>query len=138
MAFFPAFTRVLKSKKVLQVAFVFLGLLGASLAAATSDLETIHQSVLDTGTQGLGMLGASSITAGIVFFVASAFKFYRWKQNPQQITVGNAISLMLIGVLMISLPFTFSTARRAVFGSEGSTNTFGNSGLADIVSPGSL
>lgn len=126
-------------KWVRLVAGFLLVLIGAPLlAASNADLAMIQTSIRDSGHHTMGIVGSVSIAGGMVFFISSVFSLYRWKQNPQQISVGQGISLMFIGVAMVSLPFTISSARRAVMGTSQPTNHLGDNRLANIVAPPSL
>jgi hypothetical protein len=129
-----------RSRRPLWLALVGLLLMaiGAPLLASPSDFSTIQTSLQSSEHHTLGILGSSSICGGIVFFVSSIFQFHRWKQNPQQISVGQGVFMLLIGVAMISLPFTMSTAKRAVLGQNEQITKFGDSQLANIVAPQSL
>lgn len=140
MRFFQRLAKQLKSTNVLKaVVIVLLVVIGIpALAGSSTDLTTIQMSLRDSGSQSLGIIGSTSIVSGIVFFIASGFKFHRWKQNPQQISVGQGVFLLVLATLMISLPFTMSTGKRAVFGATVNANTLGNNRLANIVSPPSL
>ncbi len=140
MSFFQIVAKQLKSKNLLKAAAVaLLCVIGIpALAGSGADLSTIQMSLRDSGHHSLGIIGSSSIASGVAFFVAAAFKFHRWKQNPQQISVGQGVFLMVLAVLMISLPFTMSTSKRAVLGPSASINHLGDNRIANIVSPPSL
>ena len=70
-----------------------------------------------------------------LFLMGSVFKFHRWKQNPQQVSVGQGISLLLIGVIMVSLPLSMGASERALLGTNSQVNKLGDSRLENIVVP---
>lgn len=133
------YSRVRTHKRwLITLVGVLLVSLGAPLLAAPADFSSIQTSLSNTEGHTIGLIGASSIVGGIVFFMGAIFKFHSWKQNPQQISVGQGVFLLVIGVAMVSLPFTMTTAKRALLGEHERLNQFGDSRLANVVAPPSL
>jgi drug/metabolite transporter (DMT)-like permease len=143
MRFLTAFKRRFQSRKGLLMALVGVVLVSLGLpllasAAGSADFSTIQTTLRDSEHHTIGMVGSVSIMGGITFFIASIFKFHRWRQNPQQISVGQGAFLLAIGIAMISLPITMSTANRAVMGQNEKISKLGDSRLANIVAPPTL
>lgn len=118
--------------------FGFIAFLACPLSAYAADdltLGFIRDNLKSTNLHALSIIDGSSIVAGIMFLMGSVFKFHRWKQNPQQVSVGQGISLLLIGVIMVSLPLSMGTSKRALLGTNSQVNKLGDSRLENIVVP---
>lgn len=120
------------------VFFILLFMIGVPALADNVDLAAIQANLQDTETHSLGVINAVALTGGIVFFMSSVFKFHQWRQNPQQISVGQPFFLMMIGVVMISLPLMMGSISRALYGEGGRVVQLGDSQLANIVVPDSM
>ena len=61
---------------------------------------------------------AISYIAGIGFSVASLFKFKQVKDNPQQNTIGTALTMLVLSAALIFLPGLYAPLGRTMFGQE--------------------
>ena len=140
MRFSSRLLKQLTSRDLLKIiAGVFLLVVGIPMLAASNvDFSQIETNLRGAGSHTLGIVSGTSISGGIVFFISSIFKFHSWKQNPQQVSVGQGISLLFIGVMMVSLPLTFTSVNRVLLGSTSSLNTLGDNRIANIVAPQTL
>lgn len=110
-------SKLLKIKSL--VGLVFWGLTGFITAAADSGGQTIGQ--LATNVQGsLGavetMIVAVCYIGGIAFAGAAIMKFKQYKDNPQQMTIGQPIALLFIAAALIWMPQIVKTTGQTVFG----------------------
>lgn len=69
------------------------------------DLGDLSQNIRGSSGGILTLFFGMSVVAGLCFAVASAFKFKHHKDSPTQVTVGQPISLLMLGAAMIWLPF---------------------------------
>jgi hypothetical protein len=140
MRFFSMLVKRLGLRGFLQLiaGLVLLAIGIPMLAASNIDFSQIETNLRGAGSHTLGIVGGTSITGGIVFFTSSIFKLHAWKQNPQQVSVGQGIALLIIGVMMVSLPMTFRSVNYALLGASSSINKLGDSRIANIVAPQSL
>lgn len=110
-------------------------LLPELLFAQDPTLATIRDNISSSGTAIFEIVRGVSIVSGIAFFVASAFKLHRYKQNPQQVSIGQPISLLVIAVIFVSLPTTFSAMKNFIYGSPTPVTKLGDKRLENIVVP---
>lgn len=115
---------ILKKKIPLPrvLAYVSAGffLLGGCLTAAFAGDA---QSIGDLATNVTGSLGAVETLAvaisyigGVAFAIAAIMKFKQYKDNPQQITLGQPVALVFIAAALIWLPQIIKTSGQTVFG----------------------
>lgn len=99
------------------------GSLFASMASAAAyvKLATVATSVNNTVGNLSTVMVDISVIAGIGFVIAALFKFHQHKQNPQQVQMGQGISLLLIGAGLTLVPLLIPTASVAVFGAAASS-----------------
>jgi len=55
------------------------------------------------------LLFSLATIAGLIFTIVGIFKFKQFKDNPQQISIGQPIGLFLLGAVMLWLPFIIKT-----------------------------
>lgn len=110
---------------------------GAVFAESTGGIGDIASSI--TGSfKALGQLIlAISFLAGIGFVMAAIFKFKQHKDNPTQVTLGQPVAMLVIGIVLMFLPNLIKPAGTTIFGTSATTGGFkGNisSGLIPGVS----
>lgn len=107
--------------------------LGSGLIAAFAEDPTLGK--LAENIQGnLGpveeVIIALCYIGGIGFAGAAIMKFKQYKDNPQQIQLGQPIALIFIGAALIWLPQLIKTAGSTIFGTtEGSGSTEQSGGI---------
>ncbi len=110
--------KLLNIKSWLSIALWSIG--GAVTAAyASGSAQNIGQ--LATNVQGsLGaietMIVAICYIGGIAFAGAAIMKFKQYKDNPQQVTLGQPIALLFIAAALIWMPQIVKTTGQTVFG----------------------
>lgn len=95
-----------------------LGILYSGIAfAGTSDsgIGGVAQNI--TGQfEAIGkLILAVAFLSGIGFIMAAIFKFKQHKDNPNQITLGVPLSLLVIGVVLVFLPSLVGPAGSSIF-----------------------
>ncbi len=104
-------------------------------AASDSGIGTIASNV--TGEfQAIGQLIlAVAFLAGIGFIMAAIFKFKQHKDNPQQITLGVPLSMLVIGAVLVFLPSLIGPAGYSIF-KGGTPGGFTGSGYTAVPGAG--
>jgi intracellular multiplication protein IcmD len=83
--------------------------------------------------EGIGkLILAVAFLAGIGFIMAAIFKFKQHKDTPQQVTLGQPIALLIIGVFLAFLPSLFGPAGTSVFGTSKVAGGFLGGGATTI------
>ena len=95
-------------------------------AATVNDLADNIINQLGAGNK---MIVLMAYVSGLGFLVLSFFKFKQHKDNPAQNPVGNPLTIMLIGILLIYLANLAKPLGETFFGTEG-----GPSSGADLIS----
>lgn len=73
--------------------------------------------------QALGkLIVAISYLMGFGFVFSSIYKFKQHKDNPTQIPIGAALSLLGVGILLMFLPGFITPAGKSMFGSSADLN----------------
>jgi len=110
---------ICKAKTALSSIFLVGSILISTLALASTEAANIG-AMADTMTESFGNIGslfiAAAYIAGFALTVAAIFKFKAHKDNPQQVPLGTAIALLVIGVLLVFLPALFKPAGSTIFG----------------------
>lgn len=109
--------------KVSCLAILMVGGLYCGLASAGSGpilLTTVAKSIDSSVGQIATILTDISLIAGIGFIMCSFFKFHQHKLQPQQVSMSQGISLLLIGCGLTLVPILVPTASVAVLGSAAS------------------
>jgi len=120
---------IVKSKKIWLSLLILGGFSVLQLAFADAGGATDIGGMAKEMTSSFGSIGslfiAAAYIAGFALTVAAIFKFKAHKDNPQQVPLGTAIALLVIGVLLVFLPALFKPAGSTIFGgtpvSAGST-----------------
>ena len=66
--------------------------------------------------------------------MASFFKFHQHKLNPQQISLSQGVSLLLIGGGLSVFPWMLPTAKQAVFGKDAEIATTKGTQIKQLIS----
>ena len=78
----------------------------------------------------------TAYVAGIGFGVAAVFKFKQHKDNPQQVPIGNPITMLAISAALVFLPGIYSPLGSTIFGSGSTGEAGGNTGAGSSAIPG--
>lgn len=116
-------------KLLIMVWTIFLGCYISYALAASANLGTIATNVSGTLTSVIKLITAGAYMAGFALTVGALFKFKQHKDNPQQVQLGTAIAMLLVGVSLVFLPSLLSTGGETIFGTaktEGSSSGFTN------------
>jgi intracellular multiplication protein IcmD len=121
-------------KKMLKLMISMVVIFGTATVFAANDIAGIANTV--TGTfQSIGkLMTATAYLAGFSLTIAAIFKFKQHKDNPQQVTMGVPITMLLVGVALIFLPNIIAPAGTSIFGSGATSGGFTGSGIS--VAPG--
>lgn len=80
-----------------------IGMVAANIADALFSISSL-------------MLAVCMIT-GFSFIITAAIKFHQHRRNPQQMPLGNSISMLILGICLLALPYGLSFTESA-FNSE--------------------
>lgn len=112
-------------KGLAKVTGLFIAVFGvlytgmASAAAGSSvTLSDIAGTVGGSVSQLATILIDVALITGIGFIMASFFKFHQHKLNPNQVSMTQGISLLLIGCGLTLVPLIIPTASMAILGSK--------------------
>ena len=89
---------------------------GMAVAGDTVTLNDIAVNVGGSVSQLATILIDVALITGIGFIMASFFKFHQHKLNPNQVSMTQGISLLLIGCGLTLVPLVIPTASTAIFG----------------------
>jgi len=112
-------------KWIRQIVFtaIILGIaipLSSLAAPGASDqyvtMTTVAKSVDNTASELATVLIDVGLCVGICFVIAGFFKIHQYKLNPQQVQLGQGVSLLLIGCGMTLIPLLIPTASVSVMG----------------------
>lgn len=109
------------SALVLAVAPLLVFAAGAKVDNLGGVAERISTSL--AGVKNLIVVIAT--IAGLGFGVAAIFKFKQHRDNPQQVPLGQPLSLLAISVMLLWLPFLLQSAGATLTGNT-TTSTVGN------------
>lgn len=76
-----------------------------------------------------------ALIAGIGFILASFFKFYQHKQNPTQVPMSQALSLLVIGAALTLFPTMIKISTSAVLGTS-KTSQVSGTGITSLIGGG--
>ncbi len=114
-------------KNILNIKYLltfFLGLLCSGIAFADPVYVTLSAvaSTVDSTVSSLAtVLVDISIISGVGFMMASFFKFHQHRQNPHQVQISQAVSLLIIGCGMILIPLLIPTIGASMLGKQGAS-----------------
>jgi intracellular multiplication protein IcmD len=116
------------AKPLLLMSVVFGALFVSSVfAAGPATLSAVTANVSKAATEIAKILSTVSLVAGIGFVMASFFKFHQHKNNPQQVSMSQGLSLLMIGAGLAVFPVIIPLASSTVFGSAKVSNVSGTS-----------
>lgn len=105
----------------------------ASLAtAAFANIGDMAANINSTFAQIAALVGGASYLFGLVFVLVGLFKFKQHRDNPQQVQIGTAFTLIGIGVCMIFLQTLITQSGSTVFSSDMTSGGASGSGFDDI------
>lgn len=86
-------------------------------------LGAIAKNLTDVLSSFATLILSISTIAGLGFGVASAFKFKQHKDNPTQVPLGQPLTLLGIGVMLLWLPFILKSAGETITGGNKDEST---------------
>lgn len=118
-------------------AVAILGTLGGLFLASGafaegSGLSSIVTNITDTFKSVGELLTAAAYLVGFFMVIIGIFKFKQHKDNPQQTPMGTAITIFLVGILLIFIPSIIQPAAESVFGSGATAGGSSGSGFSSI------
>lgn len=122
-------------KKIIKAVFlVALGAVSfwATTALAAKDIAEIATTLGSTFESIGKLMTATAYLAGFGLTIAAIFKFKQHKDNPQQVTMGVPITMLLVGVALIFLPNIISPAGSSIFGADAKAGGFKGQGISEI------
>ena len=105
--------------KVLKRVFLVI----ISTAAYASTVNDLADNIITQLLSGRDMILSLSFVAGLGFMVAAFFKFKQHKDNPTQVPIGNPLTYLLIGVLLLYVGALRSPLGETIFGSDAIAGT---------------
>ncbi|MBU0743826.1 MAG: type IV secretion protein IcmD [Gammaproteobacteria bacterium] len=115
-------------KSTLSVGLGAVVFYAANALAATSIADMAN--TLGDTYKGIGkLMVATAYLAGFGLTIAAIFKFKQHKDNPQQVTMGVPITMLLVGIALIFLPNIIAPAGTSLFGSGASAGGFTGEGV---------
>lgn len=113
----------------LSAALFMLGGVFTVALAADQSLGDLADNIRDSLAGVETLIIALCYIGGVAFAGAAIMKFKQYKDNPQQITLGQPIALVFIAAALVWLPQLIKTSGETVFGS-GSGDTSGGSAVS--------
>src|SRR5437868_7088687 len=116
---------------VKKIKYIYIFLLSISsifisenLFAAEIKVKTagdIFLNLSDVFSPFIGIIFGLATIAGLAFTISAVFKFKQFKDNPQQISIGQPIGLFFLGAFMLWLPFMIKSIGHTVTGIQSDT-----------------
>lgn len=121
--------------KIASITYLSL-LSGQLLADSNPNIGDLANNI--TGSFGglTQLIIGTAYVAGIGFGVAAIFKFKQHKDNPQQVPIGNPITMLAISAALVFLPGIYSPLGSTIFGAESTGEAGGNTGAGASAIPG--
>jgi intracellular multiplication protein IcmD len=109
--------------KYSKLIYVLIGIVVLSSAQAASGLTLgdAASSVTESSTPMTLFLTASSYIAGLAFTIAAIIKFKQHKDNPTQVTIGQAVGVLIIALCLLFFPTVMSSLGSTMFGKDAKT-----------------
>ena len=57
-------------------------------------------------------LSAGSIALGVSFLVSGIFRFFRFRQNPQESPLSSVIILIILGIALLIIPLSYKFSKQ--------------------------
>jgi hypothetical protein len=67
----------------------------------------VANNLMSPVTFGVNFVGSIAISLGICFLFAALIKYIRHRENPLAYPISTVIILIIMGLLLIALPFTY-------------------------------
>lgn len=133
--------RLKKNKKVI---FLFLATISSLcyVSCGYAEVETITptqlaSNVADTTKQISTVISDVALIAGISFILSALFKFHQHKTNPQQVTMSQAVTLLVVGAGLCLFPTMLPTSTQAAFGvGADSINDISGAQIHEVIGAG--
>ena len=125
---------------VKRLAVLFFFLLGpfTSVFPAPVALGTISSNISESAINLAAIISAGGLVAGVGFLFAAFFKFDKHKKNPQQVPIGQPMTLLIIAATLCSFPVAVPLIQNSIFGTSAERGQIdGNEGIQSIVAGGS-
>lgn len=106
--------------------FICLASFSAFGAVQGEDVGFILRNMTGSFSGIAQLLFTVCIVAGLSFGIAAMFKFKQHKDNPAQVSVGQAIGLFFLGALMLWMPFLIRTMGATITGGGSNMNQYQN------------
>lgn len=100
-----------------------LTLFAIATVTQAATINDIADNIITQLAAGNEMIILMAYVSGLGFLVISFFKFKQHKDNPAQNPVGNALTILLIGVLLIYLGNLSKPLGETFFGAEDGPDT---------------
>ena len=104
-----------------------------ALSAEAITLVKIASTVDDSISQLATILLDVSLISGIGFIMASFFKFHQHKLNPNQVSMSQGVSLLLIGCGLTLIHVLIPTTSVAILGSTAKTAQVGGKEIKELI-----
>jgi intracellular multiplication protein IcmD len=95
--------------------------IGAIASNITGSFESIGRLIL-----------AVAFLGGIGFIMAAIFKFKQHKDNPNQVTLGTPIAMLVIGAFLVFMPSIIGPAGSTIYGASPTAGGFTGGGVSII------
>ncbi len=110
--------------------FMLGGIFTVAFASGDQTIGGLADNIRDSLSGVETLIIALCYIGGVAFAGAAIMKFKQYKDNPQQITLGQPIALVFIAAALVWLPQLIKTSGETVFGSS-SSETSGSSAIGD-------
>ncbi len=131
-------------KRVAKPLTIFSVMIGATCMAVafaapgqSVTLTAVTKNISNTAINIAKILSTVSLIAGIGFVMASFFKFHQHKNNPQQVSMSQGLSLLMIGAGLAVFPVIIPLASSSVFGPTTKVSKVSGSGINKLIGSGS-
>lgn len=123
----------IKINNKLNIMFKLISILAFSYFNLFINIYAANTNATDNNNQTLGdilmnivysfkditvLLFSVAVLAGLCFAIIAMFKFKQFRDNPQQVTIGQPIGLLMLGVMMLWLPYIILSLGETFTGSE--------------------
>lgn len=102
---------------------------GQAVAGSADTIGAMASNITSSFTAMTKLITAGSYLAGLGFSIGAIMKFKQHKDNPTQIPIGTPIALVFIAAALLFLPAILSTTGTTMFGSLGSSDVGGPTGI---------
>ncbi|WED44676.1 type IV secretion protein IcmD [Legionella cardiaca] len=90
--------------------------------ASTPTLGNMSTSITNSFTSLAKLITAISYIGGLAFVIVAIMKFKQHKDNPTQVTIGQAISQACIAIVLLFLPSFLGYLGGTMFGNDARTS----------------